>query len=125
MIVVGGGPTGFLTALGLARAGIDVTLLEAEAGIAHSPRAMVYHAAVLDGLDQLGVLEDAERIGFLSGRLQIRVFGSGECFDFDLATVAGIEGRPKNLHLGQDKLAELALSHLQRHPNARVCFDTR
>ena len=33
VIVVGAGPVGFLTALGLARRGIRVTLLEAESGI--------------------------------------------------------------------------------------------
>ena len=33
VIVVGGGPTGFVTALGLAQAGVDVCLVEAAADI--------------------------------------------------------------------------------------------
>src|SRR6185437_10999114 len=59
VIVVGAGPTGLVTALGLARSGIPVTVLESEPAIVRSPRAAVYHWAVLDGLDRLGILEDA------------------------------------------------------------------
>lgn len=43
VIVVGGGPTGFVTALGLAQAGAEVLLIEGEAKINDSPRAAVYH----------------------------------------------------------------------------------
>jgi phytoene dehydrogenase-like protein len=38
-IAAGAGPVGFLTALGLARSGIRVTLLETEAGINGAPRS--------------------------------------------------------------------------------------
>ena len=47
VIVVGGGPTGFVTALGLAQAGVDVCLIEAEAGINDSPDDARKLAAVL------------------------------------------------------------------------------
>jgi len=123
-IVVGGGPTGLLTALGLARAGVDVTLLEAEAGIVASPRAMVYHAAVLPGMQALGMLADAEAIGCRGVALQMRVHATGERIEFDMRNIDGT-GRGYNLHLGQDKLAEVALAHLLRHPNARVLNSTR
>ncbi|HEY8357333.1 MAG TPA: FAD-dependent oxidoreductase, partial [Ramlibacter sp.] len=85
VIVVGGGPTGMLTALGLARAGVAVTLLEAEEGIVPSPRAMIYHSAALEGLERLGVLEDAEHIGSQGTSVQLRVFATGEQFNFDQA----------------------------------------
>lgn len=64
VIIVGGGPTGFINALGLAQAGLRVTVIEAEAQINDSPRAAVYFWSVLDGLERLGILEEAERIGF-------------------------------------------------------------
>ena len=42
VIVIGGGPTGFATALGLAQAGVDVCLIEAEASmpVSHLPAAL-------------------------------------------------------------------------------------
>ncbi|HSV47636.1 MAG TPA: FAD-dependent monooxygenase, partial [Ramlibacter sp.] len=123
-IVVGGGPTGLLAALGLARAGVEVTLLEAEPGIMPSPRAMVYHAAVLPGLETLGVLADAEAIGCRGVSLQMHVFATGERIEFDMRDVAG-QKRGYNLHLGQNKLADVALQHLLKHPNARVINNAR
>lgn len=40
VIVVGAGPTGLVIALGLARAGVDVTVLECEPSVVKSPRAI-------------------------------------------------------------------------------------
>ena len=48
VIVVGGGPTGFVTALGLAQAGVSVCLIEAAEGVIESPRACVYHWSSID-----------------------------------------------------------------------------
>ncbi len=64
VIIVGGGPTGFVNALGLAQAGVSVHLIEAEPDIVKSPRAPVYHWSVLEGLDRLGVLDDCLGIGY-------------------------------------------------------------
>ena len=52
VIVVGGGPTGFVTALGLAQAGVKVLVLERDTKINDSPRAAVYHWSLLDGLER-------------------------------------------------------------------------
>ena len=49
VLVVGGGPVGMVTALGLARAGVSVRLIEAQPSLNESPRAAVYHWSVLDG----------------------------------------------------------------------------
>nr|MDN4046726.1 FAD-dependent oxidoreductase [Massilia sp. YIM B02787]MDN4046823.1 FAD-dependent oxidoreductase [Massilia sp. YIM B02787] len=58
IIIAGGGPTGLLTALGLAKQGNRVTVLEAEDKPNESPRALVYHFSVLPYLRDLGILED-------------------------------------------------------------------
>src|SRR5437588_485638 len=44
VLIVGAGPVGLMTALGLAREGVAVTLLEAEDDIVYSPRAAASEA---------------------------------------------------------------------------------
>ena len=61
IVIAGGGPVGLVTALALARQGLEVTLFEAEARINDSPRAATTHAATLEMLDGLGVVEDVIR----------------------------------------------------------------
>src|SRR5437660_11042122 len=63
VIIIGGGPVGFINALGLAQAGVRVSVIEAEPHIINSPRAAVYSWSVLGGLGRLGVLEEAEAAG--------------------------------------------------------------
>ena len=59
VIIAGAGPTGLLTAIGLAKAGTRVTILEAEAQLNDSPRALVYHYPVLPYLEKMGLLQEA------------------------------------------------------------------
>ncbi|MCC2033173.1 FAD-dependent oxidoreductase [Microbacterium allomyrinae] len=112
VLVVGGGPVGMLNALGLARAGVSVRVLEAEPAIVQSPRAMVYHWAALEGLDRLGVLDEAMRRGFTKQESTYRVFRTGEAIDLTLSVLEGQVAHPYNLHLGQHQLAEIALEQL-------------
>lgn len=122
VIVVGAGPVGFLTAFGLARRGIDVTLLESEPGINASPRAAIYFPTTLEIIDRLGLLEDAEAIGLPSTRFSMR-FRDGEAIVSDLAaTMPPGTKYDHNLHMGQHILAGLVLEHLERLANARVLW---
>jgi 3-(3-hydroxy-phenyl)propionate hydroxylase/6-hydroxy-3-succinoylpyridine 3-monooxygenase len=125
VIVVGAGPTGALTALGLAQRGVEVLLLEAEDEVVASPRAMVYHWAVLEGLDRLGVLPDIESRGFTTQDFMLRVFETGEDARMSHSVLEPITAYPYNVHLGQHRVVEVALEHLGRLPNAEVRFGTR
>ncbi len=125
VIVVGAGPVGLLTALGLARSGVRVTVVESEPAIVDSPRAVVYHWSVLDGLERLGILDDVKRIGLTKQDYMYRVFATGESICWSLAALADHTAHPYNVHLGQNRLAEVALEHLRRIPGARVAFGTR
>jgi 3-(3-hydroxy-phenyl)propionate hydroxylase len=125
VLVVGGGPVGFITALGLARAGVEVELIEAEPAIGDSPRAAVYHWSVLDGLERLGLLEDARAAGFIKQDYCYLVRATGEQIRYDLGVLEGPTRHPFNIHLGQHRLAEIAHRHLGALPNARVRFGTK
>lgn len=125
VIIAGGGPTGLLTALGLGNAGIKVTVLEAGLEPNSSPRALVYHWPVLPHLEKLGILDDCARIGFLKQDYAWRMAQTGEFIHWSLACLDGEVEKPYNLHLGQDKLAEIATSHLKTLPNVTLVTGQR
>jgi 3-(3-hydroxy-phenyl)propionate hydroxylase/6-hydroxy-3-succinoylpyridine 3-monooxygenase len=124
VIVVGGGPTGFVTALGLAQAGLSVCLIEAEAGINDSPRACVYHWSMLDGLERLGIREEAERIGYTKDDYLWFVKSTGERLPYDLKVLSRITRFNYNIQLGQDRLAEICQRRLEAMTNAEIRWRT-
>lgn len=125
VIIVGGGPTGFATALGLAQNGLKVTIIEAEDAIPSQPRAPVYHWSLLEGLDRLGVLEDCLAIGFPKQDYTWMVKKTGESIYYDLTILEGRVRFPHNMHLGQHKMAAVVQTHLRRHANATINFGVR
>ena len=124
VIIVGGGPTGFINALGLAQAGVRVTIIEAESAINSSPRAAVYFWSVLSGLERLDILAEAESIGFAKQDYTYIVARTGERVSYSMSVLEGHTPRPYNLHLGQHRLAEIAMHRLKAFPNATVRFGT-
>ncbi|MGR7025799.1 FAD-dependent oxidoreductase [Geodermatophilus sp. URMC 62] len=122
VIVAGAGPIGLVTALGLARRGVAVTVLEREPGIVRSPRAMVYHNGVLPGLAELGLLDDVEKAGVRATELAFWDYANQEAIRFDLGHFEGHEPFPYNVHLGQDRLADIALEHLREYEDCQVVF---
>lgn len=124
VVVVGAGPVGLITALGLARAGVEVTVLERGPTVVSSPRAAVYHSGVISGIEKLGLLDDVLKIGFKATGVDFLVYGTGERISMDMAVLQGHVPHPYNVHLGQDKLALIVLDHLLRLPGTAVHFGT-
>jgi len=125
VIVVGGGPVGLLNALGLAQAGLTVIVLEREAAVPASPRAAVYFFFALDGLERFGVLEDVERAGIVDdGGLHVHDFRTRDVFSWPMDVLRGHTAHPYNINLGQDRLAEVILAHLNEMPSAEVRWST-
>jgi 2-polyprenyl-6-methoxyphenol hydroxylase-like FAD-dependent oxidoreductase len=125
VIVSGAGPVGLLTALVLARAGVPVTVLEAEPAILESPRAIVYHSPTVALLDRLDLLADAAARGVLKQDYQFRTPEGTILARLDMAVIAGDTDHPYNLHLGQHLLAQITLDHLQRTGRADVRWNHR
>lgn len=55
VLIVGAGPTGLVTAISLARAGVDFLIVDALAEAHNTSRAAVIHARTLEALDALGL----------------------------------------------------------------------
>jgi 3-(3-hydroxy-phenyl)propionate hydroxylase/6-hydroxy-3-succinoylpyridine 3-monooxygenase len=125
VIIVGGGPTGFLTALGLAQSGVEVLLLEAGDHIIDSPRAAVYHWSLLDGLERLGIREAAESIGIVKDDYTWLIKKTGEHIRYRLDVLSDRTEFNYNINMGQDVLAGIAKARLEELSNATIRFGTR
>lgn len=125
VVVVGAGPVGLIAALGLARAGLSVTVLDAAEGILDEPRGMTYHWAALAGLERLGVLDDAIAIGYLKDDWSAQVLRTGERLSMDIGLLADGVRHPYSLVLGQDALAGVVVRHLSTHVDVDLQWSTR
>lgn len=125
VIIVGAGPVGMITALGLAQSGLDVTLIEANAGIVPEPRAMTYHWAVHEGMEKLGLLDDMVEEGFKLHEMCYRILSSGEVIRLNIDAVKDLTPHPYAVVLGQDQLEHIVLRRLQAMPNVRIHWRTR
>ncbi|WP_169053468.1 FAD-dependent oxidoreductase [Alteraurantiacibacter aquimixticola] len=113
VLIVGAGPVGMLTALTLAQAGASVRVIEREEHIINSPRAAVYFPSTLLVLEELGILDELDAIGFRN-----RAFGTHVPeFDYHSVVVTEpIEGIEYDyqLHVGQHDVARVAMEHAQK-----------
>jgi 3-(3-hydroxy-phenyl)propionate hydroxylase/6-hydroxy-3-succinoylpyridine 3-monooxygenase len=114
-----------VTALGLAQAGVDVCLIEAGRGINASPRACVFHWSMLDGLERLGLREEAEQAGYTKDDYLWLVKRTGERLPYDLEVLERVTRFNYNIHLGQDRLAEICRARLDALPNAVYHWRTK
>ena len=123
VLIIGAGPVGLLSAVALAQLGVDVMVVEAEAGLNDSPRAAVHFATTLVPIRDLGLLEDLE-----ARSLKVRSFGfHAPAFDFhpvlSMSCMSGITF-DYQLHCGQDVVGRIAMTHAERR-GARVRFSHR
>ncbi len=125
VVIVGAGPVGLMTALGLVRAGVSVTLIEAEDRIVYTPRAISYAWPIFPALERFGVLDDMMAAGHIVDERTWRIFKTGETIIYNHDAVREITDRPYSLTLGQDRLAQVVLKHLERYPNVRIDWGTR
>ena len=126
VIIAGGGPVGVVTALALARQGLEVRLFEADARVDDSPRAATTHAATLEMLEALGVVEEVTRRGLIEPKFRIWDRASrGIIVEFDFGMLRDDTRYPHVVQCEQHKLAAIALARLAALPNVTVEFSAR
>jgi 3-(3-hydroxy-phenyl)propionate hydroxylase len=126
ILIAGGGPVGCITALALARQGIPVHLFEAETRVNDSPRAATTHAATLEMLAELGLVEEVIRRGLIEPKFRIWDWASREVIvEFDFGVLANDTRFPYVVQCEQHKLANMAIERLRSFTHVTVDFSAR
>ncbi len=126
VLIAGGGPVGTISALALARQGIPVHLFEAERSVNDSPRAATTHAATLELLAELGLVEEVVRRGLIEPKFRIWDRASRELIvEFDFGVLVHDTRFPYVVQCEQHKLANMAIERLRAFAHARIDFSTR
>jgi 3-(3-hydroxy-phenyl)propionate hydroxylase len=126
ILVAGGGPVGVIMAWALARQNIAVHVLEAEAGVNDSPRAATTHAATLEMLDDLGLVDEVARRGLIEPKFRIwDRAGRKLIVEFDFSVLRNDTRFPYVIQCEQHKLANMAIERLRSQTHAHVEFSTR
>src|SRR4029077_20823380 len=118
VLIAGGGPVGCMAALALARQGLPVHVFEADERINDSPRAATTHAATLEMLAELGLVDDVIRRGLIEPRFQIWDRASREVIAaFDFTALQNDTPYPYVVQCEQHKLANMAIERLRALPH--------
>src|SRR5262249_15483113 len=126
ILIAGGGPVGLIAALALARQGLAVHVFEADAQVNDAPRAATTHAATLEMLAELGLLDEVIRRGLIEPRFQIWDRASRSVIaTFDFGVLRDDTPYPFVVQCEQHKLANMAIARLRGFPNATVEFSAR
>jgi len=126
IIIAGAGPVGVITALALARQGFAVQVFEAEARVNDSPRAATTHAATLEILDSLGLIDEVIRRGLTEPKFRIWDRATREVIvEFDFGVLKDDTRYPFVVQCEQHKLANLTIERLRAFPHAEVRFSAR
>jgi 3-(3-hydroxy-phenyl)propionate hydroxylase/6-hydroxy-3-succinoylpyridine 3-monooxygenase len=116
---------GLTLAIGLAKAGRSVEVLEREPELGDSPRAICYLHNLLPDLDRLGLLDEMKQLGHVDqDGFTLRLPLLEEVINVPMTTL--IEDRfpyPYNINLGQDQVARIAERVLHTLPTATLRFD--
>jgi 3-(3-hydroxy-phenyl)propionate hydroxylase len=126
IIVAGGGPVGFITALALARQGFPVHVFEAEQQVMEMPRAATTHAATLEMLAGLGMADEVIERGLVEPLFRIWDRRTNTLVaEFDFGILKNETPYPYAVQCEQHKIAKMAIERLKKFPHARIEFCAR
>jgi 3-(3-hydroxy-phenyl)propionate hydroxylase len=112
---------GLTAACMLARAGIGVTVLEREGGLAEDLRASTWHPPTLDMMEELGFIDEILKEGLIARTFQHRDRRSGAIAEFDLGLLRDETRHPYRVQYEQFRYTRLVYERL---PGVEVRFDS-
>ncbi|GGH54386.1 oxygenase [Comamonas phosphati] len=130
VVVVGGGPVGYTTALGLARFGVPVLLLEADDGVCFGSRAICISRRSLEIIGRVGSEQQflTHGLAWTGGRSFYR---DQEVLHFQMPQDA-LQKRPPMVNLAQYSIEQYLLDEVQQRSDlievrwqSRVCGITQ
>ena len=124
VVIAGAGPAGLVGATILARAGVAVTVLEAEPSLPLNLRASTFHPPTLDMLDDLGAARPLIDQGLKAPKLQFRDRPTGLIAQFDFGLIGDLTRHPYRVQCEQFRLNQALLALLQQMPAADIRFDS-
>jgi 2-polyprenyl-6-methoxyphenol hydroxylase-like FAD-dependent oxidoreductase len=125
ILICGAGPVGLLAAIGLARQGLKVTVVDGEPGVVSSPRATGYFPPTIELLAEFGLYEAVAARAYRSADLMLHFPLVDARLVLSLAVLEGAAKYPYFLSVGQHVLGEIIVEHLGRMPNAEVLWNQR
>ena len=123
--IAGAGPVGCLLALMLARAGVKVSVLEAEPGLVQDLRASTFHPPTLDMLAPAGITRELIARGLITPKFQYRDREAGLVAEFDHAVLAGLTDHPYRLQCEQYKFTAVLVDMLSAYTEVDLRFNAR
>ncbi|GAA4573920.1 FAD-dependent oxidoreductase [Planotetraspora kaengkrachanensis] len=120
--IAGGGPAGAVLALLLARAGVDVTLLEKHGDFLRDFRGDTIHPSTLQILDELGLAEKFHRLPHRKVHSLSMVTDDGAV---PMADLSRLPGRYKYIaFVPQWDFLNLITAEASKHPNFHLLMDS-
>lgn len=126
VLIAGGGPVGVIAGLALARQGLPIQVFEADDRVNDAPRAATTHAATLEMLAELGLVEEVIRRGMIEPRFRTWDRASGDVIaTFDFGVLKDETRFPYVVQCEQHKLNNLAIERLRAFAHASYDFSSR
>jgi len=126
ILIAGGGPVGVVMALALARQGLEVRLFEAGTHVNDNPRAATTHAATLEMLEDLGLVDEVVRRGLVEPKFRIWDRASRNLIvEFNFGVLKDDTHHPYVVQCEQHKLANITIDRLSTFANVNIQFDAR
>ncbi len=125
VVIAGGGPAGLVSALVLATAGIQVTVLERNAKSAQDLRASTFHPPTLDMLERFGLAQELLTQGLVARYTQQRDRTAGIIAQFDMQLLENDTRYPYRLQCEQWKLNDLLIQRLSKFSHVTVLMNAQ